>query len=69
MVVVELTGDVTLVTGRTVINLIVEQVGQSLVVIGVVLVELGGVTVAGMLDTVFVEFAPGILMGGQVGQG
>lgn len=59
----------------TVTNLLYVQVGQSLtiVVIAVSSVELGGVTVAGMSDTVVVVvgFDPGIVMvmGEHVGQG
>lgn len=79
MVAVELAGDV-IVSGRhvgqgfvtvaecTVTNLTFVQVGQSLVMVSVS-VEVGGVTVAGVLDSVVAEFDPGILIGGQVRQG
>lgn len=79
IVVVELAGDVIVVgehveqgfvtvTDCTVMNLIVVQVGQSLVMVNVS-VEVGGVIVAGVLDSVIVELDPGIVTGEQVGQG
>lgn len=79
MVAVELVGDVIVCRGHvgqgfvavtecTVTNLTVVHVGQSLVMV-VVSFELGEVTVAGVLDSVIVEFGPGILIGGQVGHG
>lgn len=76
IVAVELAGDVSVV-GRhvgqgfvtvaacTETNLTFVQAGQSLVMVSV---ELGGVTVAGVLDSVFKSTGPGILIGGQVGQ-
>ena len=89
MVAVELAGDVIVFGGHvgqgfvtvaefTVTNLTVVHVGQSLVI--VVLAELGGMTVAGMLNLVVADVDPeiligvadpdpGIVMGGQVGQG
>lgn len=77
MVDVELAGDVNVIGGHvgqgfvtdtecTVTNLIVEQVGQSLVMVSV---ELGVVTVAEVFDSIVVEPDPGIVIGGQVGQG
>lgn len=80
MVAVELAGGVIVFGGhveqgfvtvaeRTVTNLTVVQVGQSLVMV-IVSVELGGVSVAGVLDSVIVEPDPlGIVIGGQVGHG
>lgn len=79
MVAVELAGGVIVFKGHvgqglvtvaecTVTNLTFVQVGQSMVMV-VVSVELGEVTVAGVLDSVIVEFDPGILIIGQVGQG
>lgn len=77
MVVVELAGDVIVsegyvrhgfvlrVTASTPVYLVVVR-GVVMVVVSV---EMGGVLVVGVLDSIIVDFDPRILIGGPVGQG